>query len=81
MQSVPTESIYSQKYILNLARTSFNKSNCKDGNYSKGYCYDCKIKDTCSIINYHVQYLLLDALRRFGNLKRLNFIKNFILLL
>ena len=35
MQSVPTESIYSQKYILNLARTSFNKSNCKDGNTIK----------------------------------------------
>ena len=31
--------------------------------------YDCMIKDTYTIINYHVQYLILDAQRRFGNLK------------
>ena len=30
-----------------------------------GCCYDCMIKDTCTIINYHV---ILDAQRRFGNL-------------
>ena len=27
------------------------------------------VKDTCTIINYHVQYLTLDAQRRFGNIK------------
>ena len=45
---------------------------CKDANYDFiGHtgCYDCMIKDTCTIINYHVQYLILDAQRRFGNLK------------
>ena len=37
-----------------------------------GCCYDRMIKDTCIIINYHVQYLILDAQRRFQNLKRFN---------
>ena len=32
-------------------------------------CYDCMIKDTCTIINYHVQCLILQAQRRFGNIK------------
>ena len=49
---------------------------CKDANYNlighTGCCYDCMIKDTCTIINYLVQYLILDAQRRFGNLKRFN---------
>ena len=35
---------------------------CKDANYNLIACgYDCMIKDTCTIINYHVQYLILDV--------------------
>ena len=46
---------------------------CKDANYNlighTGCCYDCMMTDTCTIINYNVQYLILHAQRRFGNLK------------
>ena len=42
---------------------------CKDANYNligyTGCCYDCMIKDTYTTINYHVQYLILDAQKRF----------------
>ena len=31
------------------------------------------IKDTCTIINYHIQYLILDAQRRFGNINKMLF--------
>ena len=35
---------------------------CKDANYNLIACgYDCMIKDTCTIINYHVQYFILDV--------------------
>ena len=29
-----------------------------------GCCYDYMTKNTCTIINYHVQYLTLDAQRK-----------------
>ena len=33
---------------------------CKDANYNlighTGCCYDCMMTDTCTIINYNVQY-------------------------
>ena len=47
---------------------------CKDANYNligHSSYYDSMIKGTCTctIINYHVQYLILDSQRRFGNIK------------
>ena len=47
-----------------------------DANYNlaghTGYCYVCMIKDTYTIINYHVQYLILDEQKMFGKLNWFN---------
>ena len=33
-----------------------------------GCYYYCMIEDTCTVINYHLQYLILDAQRRSENI-------------
>ena len=61
-QTYPPHQSYTIQCLVPTRICLIPTASCKDANYNLIACgYDCMIKDTCAIINYHVQYLILDA--------------------